>query len=169
MPCWNTSLCLQVSTWLLVTSALVLCVRVVSVVIICERIWCYEWVWKVCQIGHDAPLVFQGLWVTKTIIPEDWGIIFLQCLNPPPSECSLILTTRINCSWLVTLHCVLSYSSGKSNCSFPVKLTLDWIRLDPKILQDSAFTSRLQIWPSLCKLLNGLQKTVADFATDKCK
>jgi len=48
-----------------------------------------------------------------------------------------------------------------------IKLTLDWIRLDPKVLQHSAFTSRLQIWPSLCKLLNGLQKAVADFTADK--
>lgn len=48
-----------------------------------------------------------------------------------------------------------------------IKLTLDWIRLDPKVLLESAFTSRLQIWPSLCRLLNGLQKTLADFTTDK--
>lgn len=38
-----------------------------------------------------------------------------------------------------------------------VKLTLDWIRLEPHVLSDQAFSSRLQIWPSLCKLVNGLQ------------
>lgn len=38
-----------------------------------------------------------------------------------------------------------------------IKLTLDWIRLEPHVLRDQAFSSRLQIWPSLCKLLNGLQ------------
>ncbi|PSN36840.1 hypothetical protein C0J52_14254 [Blattella germanica] len=48
-----------------------------------------------------------------------------------------------------------------------IKLTLDWIKLDPQVLLDSAFTSRLQIWPSLCKLLNGLQQTLTDFSTDK--
>lgn len=49
-----------------------------------------------------------------------------------------------------------------------IKLTLDWIRLDPSVLLDSAFTSRLQIWPSLCKLLNGLQQSLTDFTADKC-
>ncbi|GLH09050.1 Uncharacterized protein GBIM_14191 [Gryllus bimaculatus] len=43
-----------------------------------------------------------------------------------------------------------------------IKLTLDWIRLEPKVLLDTAFTTRLQIWPSLCKLLNGLQSSVVD-------
>ncbi|KAK3920144.1 Protein SMG7 [Frankliniella fusca] len=38
-----------------------------------------------------------------------------------------------------------------------IKLTVDWIRLEPDVLNDPAFTSRLQIWPSLCKLLNGIQ------------
>ncbi|XP_034234923.1 protein SMG7 [Thrips palmi] len=38
-----------------------------------------------------------------------------------------------------------------------IKLTLDWIRLEPHVLNNQAFSSRLQIWPSLCKLLNGLQ------------
>lgn len=42
-----------------------------------------------------------------------------------------------------------------------IKLTLDWIRLEPAVLNDQAFTSRLQIWPSLCKLLNGLQQLLS--------
>jgi len=52
---------------------------------------------------------------------------------------------------------------------FTVKLTLDWIRLDSNVLLDSAFTSRLQIWPSLCKLLNGLQQALTEFTADKCE
>ncbi|XP_014204668.1 protein SMG7 [Copidosoma floridanum] len=44
-----------------------------------------------------------------------------------------------------------------------IKLCLDWIQLRPEILEEAAFTSRLQIWPSLCVLLNGLQNCVADF------
>jgi protein SMG7 len=157
--------------------------------IVCQSSWCGECLWKDLVLWMSLKslpdrtqytISFEGLWMTKTVICEDWGFRFLLCLNP--SACSLKLTNRINCSWLVTLCClvlliavdwllyaVLSYSLGKSSCSFPVKLTLDWIRLDPKVLQDSAFTSRLQIWPSLCKLLNGLQKAVADFTTDKCK
>ncbi|XP_063229375.1 nonsense-mediated mRNA decay factor SMG7-like [Bacillus rossius redtenbacheri] len=48
-----------------------------------------------------------------------------------------------------------------------VKLTLDWIMQEPQVLGEAAFTSRLQIWPSLCKLLNGLQAVVTDFDPDK--
>ncbi|XP_012278200.1 protein SMG7 [Orussus abietinus] len=47
-----------------------------------------------------------------------------------------------------------------------IKLCLDWIRLKPTVLEEAAFTSRLQIWPSLCVLLNGLQGSVADFKHD---
>nr|CAD7443175.1 unnamed protein product [Timema bartmani] len=50
-----------------------------------------------------------------------------------------------------------------------IKLTLDWIRMKPDVLLDSAFTTRLQIWPSLCKLLNGVQLSLADFMADTYK
>ena len=52
---------------------------------------------------------------------------------------------------------------------FTVKLCLEWIRLKPTVLEEAAFTSRLQIWPSLCVLLNGLQTCVSDFKYDQCK
>lgn len=44
-----------------------------------------------------------------------------------------------------------------------IKLCLDWIRIKPTVLEETAFTSRLQIWPSLCMLLNALQNCVVDF------
>ncbi|KAL0275945.1 UNVERIFIED_CONTAM: hypothetical protein PYX00_003648 [Menopon gallinae] len=47
-----------------------------------------------------------------------------------------------------------------------VKLTLEWVRQEPSILQKSSFKTRLQIWPSLCKLLNDVQPTIADFAAE---
>ncbi|KAJ8681477.1 hypothetical protein QAD02_017264 [Eretmocerus hayati] len=43
-----------------------------------------------------------------------------------------------------------------------IKLCLDWIEQSPKILDDPAFASRLQIWPSLCVLLNNLQNYVSE-------
>lgn len=52
--------------------------------------------------------------------------------------------------------------------SFLVKLCLDWIRLKPTLLEEPAFTTRLQIWPSLCVLLNGLQTCVLDFKHEQC-
>ncbi|XP_076627467.1 uncharacterized protein LOC143344840 isoform X1 [Colletes latitarsis] len=45
-----------------------------------------------------------------------------------------------------------------------IKLCLDWIHTKPTVLEEVAFTSRLQIWPSLCVLLNALQNCVIDFA-----
>ncbi|XP_046591118.1 protein SMG7 isoform X1 [Neodiprion lecontei] len=47
-----------------------------------------------------------------------------------------------------------------------IKLCLEWIRLKPRILEETAFASRLQIWPSLCLLLNGLQQSIGDFKSD---
>ncbi|XP_020279632.1 protein SMG7-like [Pseudomyrmex gracilis] len=44
-----------------------------------------------------------------------------------------------------------------------IKLCLDWISIKPMVLEEIAFTSRLQIWPSLCVLLNALQNCVVDF------
>ncbi|XP_063984003.1 nonsense-mediated mRNA decay factor SMG7-like [Diachasmimorpha longicaudata] len=44
-----------------------------------------------------------------------------------------------------------------------IKLLLEWICQQPIILEDPAFSSRLQIWPSLCVLLNGLQDGINDF------
>ncbi|RLU21158.1 hypothetical protein DMN91_005531 [Ooceraea biroi] len=50
-----------------------------------------------------------------------------------------------------------------------IKLCLDWINMKPMVLEEVAFTSRLQIWPSLCVLLNALQNCVVDFKYDDCK
>ncbi|KAK6641585.1 hypothetical protein RUM44_013300 [Polyplax serrata] len=44
-----------------------------------------------------------------------------------------------------------------------VKLTLEWIRQEPNVLEKSSFKNRLQIWPSLCKVLNDIQPTIMDF------
>ncbi|XP_071560196.1 uncharacterized protein [Temnothorax nylanderi] len=48
-----------------------------------------------------------------------------------------------------------------------IKLCLDWINIKPMVLEEVAFTSRLQIWPSLCVLLNALQNCVVDFKYDE--
>lgn len=50
-----------------------------------------------------------------------------------------------------------------------VKLTLDWIKTDPDVLKDSVFTKRLQIWPSLCKLLNVLQTISGECDAKNCE
>ena len=38
------------------------------------------------------------------------------------------------------------------------KIILDWIVLNPKVLEEKGFLKRLQIWPSLCRVLNNLSE-----------
>lgn len=52
---------------------------------------------------------------------------------------------------------------------FPVKLIFYWIIKEPEILKENVFASKLQIWPSFCKLLNHLQTFTSEFESDKCK
>lgn len=40
-----------------------------------------------------------------------------------------------------------------------IKLLMDWLKQDISHLKASAFTTKLQIWPSFCQLLNALQAT----------
>ncbi|CAH0388220.1 unnamed protein product [Bemisia tabaci] len=44
-----------------------------------------------------------------------------------------------------------------------IKVTLDFLRLDPQLLNEPGFVSRPQIWPSLAKLLNNLQPSLNNF------
>lgn len=65
---------------------------------------------------------------------------------------------------------IAKWNEMRQNYFFPtVKLCLDWINIKPTVLEEVAFTSRLQIWPSLCVLLNALQNCVVDFKHDECK
>lgn len=49
-----------------------------------------------------------------------------------------------------------------------IKLLLNWIQINPTILEESVFAKRLEIWPGLCKLLNNIQPyIVEDF--NKCE
>ena len=41
------------------------------------------------------------------------------------------------------------------------KIILDWIVLNPKVLEEKGFLKRLQIWPSLCRVLNNLSELLA--------
>lgn len=48
-----------------------------------------------------------------------------------------------------------------------IKIILFWIQKHPKVLEEKHFTTRLQIWPSFCKLLNSLTPLVKDFNASK--
>lgn len=49
-----------------------------------------------------------------------------------------------------------------------VKLICCWIKMEPEILSETVFTSRLQIWPGFCKLLNSLQGHLKNFDYEQC-
>lgn len=50
-----------------------------------------------------------------------------------------------------------------------IKLLFEWIRLQPDILNEISYTSRLQIWPNFCVLLNSLQSYIDDFDYEEFK
>nr|XP_022900035.1 protein SMG7-like [Onthophagus taurus] len=50
-----------------------------------------------------------------------------------------------------------------------IRLICCWIEEDPNVLNESVFTSRLQIWPGFCKLLNDVQEHLKDFKYEMCK
>lgn len=52
---------------------------------------------------------------------------------------------------------------------FSVKLVLEWVRLQPQVLFEEGFSKRLQIWPSLSRLLNVLQTSLSCFNSEHCK
>lgn len=49
-----------------------------------------------------------------------------------------------------------------------MKFLLNWIQKQPEVLQEKVFSTRLQIWPSLCKLLNNIQQYLKEFNYEKC-
>ena len=61
---------------------------------------------------------------------------------------------------------VYTLMQGKSLLKYfalpAAKLLLDWIIVNPDVLQEAGFLKRLQIWPSLCQVLNELSSTLAE-------
>ncbi|XP_054271417.1 nonsense-mediated mRNA decay factor SMG7-like [Macrosteles quadrilineatus] len=47
-----------------------------------------------------------------------------------------------------------------------IKLTLEWVRLQPHVLTEEGFSKRLQIWPSLSRLLNVLHSSLTGFSAE---
>ncbi|XP_050541037.1 nonsense-mediated mRNA decay factor SMG7-like [Daktulosphaira vitifoliae] len=69
-----------------------------------------------------------------------------------------LLATFLN-AFLLPLYTLKEDQKFSEYYTLPaVKLILDWIRNDLSVLNSPGFRSRLQIWPGLCKLLNGLTK-----------
>ncbi|VVC35938.1 Hypothetical protein CINCED_3A014859 [Cinara cedri] len=67
-----------------------------------------------------------------------------------------LLATFLN-AFLLPLYTMKESQNISEYYTLPaVKLILDWIQSDINVLNSPGFKSRLQIWPGLCKLLNGL-------------
>ncbi|CAH0559351.1 unnamed protein product [Brassicogethes aeneus] len=62
-------------------------------------------------------------------------------------------------AFLVPVHTLVMDDSLLDYYALPaVKLLMNFIQNDPEVLKSKVFGNRLQIWPSLCKLLNSIQK-----------
>ena len=61
---------------------------------------------------------------------------------------------------------VYTLMQGKSLLNYfalpATKILLDWISSNPKILEEPGFLRRLQIWPSLCRVLNELSTSLEE-------
>ncbi|CAG9865335.1 unnamed protein product [Phyllotreta striolata] len=72
------------------------------------------------------------------------------------------------CAFLVPVHTLKMDESLMDYYALPaVKLLLYFIQNDYNVLKEKVFTSRLQIWPSLVKLLNNVQQYVKSFNFNK--
>lgn len=72
------------------------------------------------------------------------------------------------CAFLVPVHTLKMDEGLLDYYALPaVKLLLYSINNDPAVLKEKVFTNRLQIWPSLVKLLNNVQQYLKGFNTNK--
>ncbi|KAJ3639053.1 hypothetical protein Zmor_008710 [Zophobas morio] len=71
-------------------------------------------------------------------------------------------------AFLIPVHTLKNDESLLEYYALPaVKLLTYWIKNEPDVLKEVIFTNRLQIWPSLCKLLNNVQPYLKDFDCSK--
>ncbi|KAJ8977656.1 hypothetical protein NQ317_002458 [Molorchus minor] len=74
-------------------------------------------------------------------------------------ELTLELITGSLCAFLVPVHTLKMDDSLLDYYALPaIKFLLYFIRNEPDVLKEKVFTNKLQIWPSLVKLLNNSQK-----------
>ncbi|XP_015832940.2 nonsense-mediated mRNA decay factor SMG7 isoform X1 [Tribolium castaneum] len=67
-------------------------------------------------------------------------------------------------AFLIPVHTLKNDESLLDYYALPaVKLLTCWIMNESEILNEVVFTNRLQIWPSLCKLLNNVQQYMKNF------
>lgn len=67
-------------------------------------------------------------------------------------------------AFLVPIHTLQADKNLIDYYALPaVKIIFHWIQDSPMILTENVFMKRLQIWPSLCKLLNNIQPFLKDF------
>ncbi|CAH1236385.1 unnamed protein product [Diabrotica balteata] len=72
------------------------------------------------------------------------------------------------CAFLVPVHTLKIDDGIMDYYALPaVKLLLYFIQNDPFVLKEKVFTNRLQIWPSLVKLLNNVQQYMKGFNFNK--
>ncbi|KAF7989982.1 hypothetical protein HCN44_008656 [Aphidius gifuensis] len=106
--------------------------------------------------------------------------------KPSESSLDLLKIEQLSSDEIVSRNCVLNVIAGNlAALLFPVnkmnnyhcdylalpaiKLYLDWICLQPDILNDHSFLLHSQIWPNFCVLLNFIQDYIGDFEYEQFK
>ncbi|KAG5894975.1 hypothetical protein JTB14_009706 [Gonioctena quinquepunctata] len=83
-------------------------------------------------------------------------------------ELVLELVAGSLCAMLVPVHTLKMDDGLMDYYALPaVKFLLYFIQNDPEVLEEKVFTNRLQIWPSLVKLLNNVQTHLKGFNYNK--
>ena len=71
-------------------------------------------------------------------------------------------------SLLLPVYTLKADDNMTSHFTLPAaKLVLQWVILNPAVLDDPSFRRRLQIWPSLCKLLNANPEAGSESVADE--
>ncbi|XP_056644839.1 nonsense-mediated mRNA decay factor SMG7-like [Diorhabda sublineata] len=92
----------------------------------------------------------------------------LTCDEKKIRELVLELIAGSLCAFLVPVHTLKMDEGLMDYYALPaVKLLLYSINNDPDVLKEKVFTNRLQIWPSLVKLLNNVQQYLKGFNANK--
>ncbi|XP_076058709.1 uncharacterized protein LOC143035712 isoform X2 [Oratosquilla oratoria] len=91
-----------------------------------------------------------------------------RCRKKIVEECLEHLMVGMLASLLLPVYTIRDLDHLLAYYALPsVRLLLEWIRSDPSILKSQAMRKKLQIWPSLCTLVNAFQPRLHAFHANK--
>ncbi|XP_059482657.1 nonsense-mediated mRNA decay factor SMG7-like [Neocloeon triangulifer] len=123
------------------------------------------------NIDQAKPLVSTlGQTLTALVATQNfsgWKLVQMLLINihmhqeahEQQKEVILDLVVTFLCACLLPVYTLTKEDSLLGYVALPsVKLTLEWIALNPLLLNSQGLVEKKQIWPSLCNLLNSIVK-----------